>query len=140
GHHQELKDTIMMKKLIAAIALGALAGSAAQAATTTVKIIAFNDFHGNLQSPGNLQPPGAPLAPSGGIDYMAGYVASLKAQNPANVVVSAGDLIGASPLISSFFHDEGTIEAMNRLGLEFNAVGNHEFDEGRTELLRMQNG
>ena len=125
----------MMKHFIAAVALSALAGTAAQAATTTVKIIAFNDFHGNLQSPGALGG-----FPSGGIDYLAGYVASLKAQNPANVVVSAGDLIGASPLISSFFHDEGTIETMNRLGLEFNAVGNHEFDEGRTELLRMQSG
>lgn len=55
-------------------------------------------------------------------------------------VVAAGDLIGASPLLSAFFHDEGTIETMNRLGLEFNAVGNHEFDEGKDELLRMQNG
>jgi 5'-nucleotidase len=125
----------MMNRIIAAAALSALACTAAQAATTTVKVIAFNDFHGNLQSPGLLSG-----APSGGIEYMAAYVASLKAQNPNNVVVSAGDLIGASPLISSFFHDEGAIESMNRLGLEFNAVGNHEFDEGRTELLRMQNG
>ncbi len=69
-----------------------------------------------------------------------GYVSQLKAQNPNNVVVSAGDLIGASPLVSALFHDEGTIETMNRLGLEFNAVGNHEFDEGGTELLRMQRG
>ena len=125
----------MMKNLIAAAAISALACTAAQAATTTVKIIAFNDFHGNLQSPGLFSG-----VPSGGVDYLAGYVASLKAQNPNSVVVSAGDVIGASPLISSFFHDEGTIETMNRLGLEFNAVGNHEFDEGRAELLRMQNG
>jgi 5'-nucleotidase len=55
-------------------------------------------------------------------------------------VVSAGDLIGASPLLSALFHDEPTIEAMNLLGLDFNAVGNHEFDEGAAELLRMQNG
>ena len=74
------------------------------------------------------------------MDILAGYVADLKSKNPNNVVVSAGDLIGASPLISALFHDEGTIEAMNRLGLEFNAVGNHEFDEGKDELLRMQNG
>ena len=74
------------------------------------------------------------------MDVLAGYVAHLKSKNPNNVVVSAGDLIGASPLISALFHDEGTIEAMNRLGLEFNAVGNHEFDEGKDELLRMQNG
>jgi 5'-nucleotidase len=54
--------------------------------------------------------------------------------------VSAGDLIGASPLLSALFHDEPTIEAMNLLGLDINAVGNHEFDEGADELLRMQFG
>ena len=56
------------------------------------------------------------------------------------MLVSAGDLIGASPLVSALFHDEGTIEAMNRIGLDFDALGNHEFDEGRNELLRMQSG
>jgi 5'-nucleotidase len=122
-------------RVAAMLATLALASGAAHAATLTVKVIAFNDFHGNLQSPGSLS-----NVPVGGIDAMAAHVAALKAQNPNNVVVSAGDLIGASPLISALFHDEGTIETMNRLGLEFNAVGNHEFDEGRTELLRMQNG
>ena len=114
----------------------ALTAGAAQAATTTVKVIAFNDFHGALQSPGAF----SSVASSGGIDVLASYVTQLKAQNPNNVVVSAGDLIGASPLISALFHDEGSIETMNRLGLEFNAVGNHEFDEGSAELLRMQRG
>jgi 5'-nucleotidase len=56
------------------------------------------------------------------------------------VVVGAGDFIGASPLISSLFHDEPSVEVLNRIGLEFNAVGNHEFDHGSTELLRLQNG
>jgi len=122
-------------RAIPLVAMLALAAGAAQAATTTVKVIAFNDFHGNLQSPGSFSG-----APSGGVDVLATYVGNLKAQNPNNVVVSAGDLLGASPLISALFHDEGTIETMNRLGLEFNAVGNHEFDEGSTELLRMQRG
>jgi 5'-nucleotidase len=124
-----------LRRLVPAVATLALAAGAAQAQTTIVKVIAFNDFHGNLQSPGSLS-----NVPVGGIDVMAAHVAALKAQNPNNVVVSAGDLIGASPLISALFHDEGTIETMNRLGLEFDAVGNHEFDEGRTELLRMQTG
>ena len=132
------------------IALGCVLAAAslgvASAATTTVRIIAFNDFHGNLQSPGNfsIQPGGSGTAliskASGGVDYLAGYVNSLKAGYPNNVVVSAGDLTGASPLISGAFHDEGAIETMNRLGLEFNAVGNHEFDYGKTEILRKQNG
>ncbi|MGZ4999434.1 MAG: bifunctional metallophosphatase/5'-nucleotidase [Methylomonas sp.] len=113
-------------------------------ATSTIKIVAFNDFHGQLESPGNL--PQAPASPSsgeipvGGVDWMAGYIAALKDQNPNTIVVSAGDVIGATPLISALFHDEGTIETMNRLGLDFSAIGNHEFDEGQDELLRMQNG
>lgn len=106
-----------------------------------LKIIAINDFHGYLQSPGNFQAdPKFPEVPAGGIDVLAGYVEYLKAQNPYHVVVSAGDLIGASPLVSGLYHDEGTIETMNRLGLEISAVGNHEFDKGRQELQRMQSG
>ncbi|MDB5889014.1 MAG: bifunctional metallophosphatase/5-nucleotidase, partial [Rhodocyclales bacterium] len=112
-----------------------------QAVSLTFKIVAFNDFHGNLRSPGSFRAnANNPLVAAGGVDYLAAYVAAAKAANANTVVVSAGDLIGASPLISALFHDEGTIETMNRLGLEFNAVGNHEFDEGRDELLRMQNG
>ena len=96
-----------------------------------LKIIALNDLHGNLESPGKFAAnPDSPEVPAGGVDYLAGYIAHLKSENPDNVVVSAGDLTGASPLASSLFHDEGTIEAANRMGLEINAVGNHEFRSG----------
>ena len=119
-----------------------------------VKIIGFNDLHGTLRSPGcliNSCTAASPGTPVGGIDYFAGYVDAMRAKNPANtVILSAGDLIGASPLVSALFHDEGTVEAMNRLGLQgdgsvayrldYDAVGNHEFDEGKDELKRMQNG
>lgn len=106
-----------------------------------VKIVAINDFHGNLESPGNFRAnASAPNVASGGVDYLAGYIAQARQINPNIAVVSAGDLVGASPLVSALFHDEGTIETMNRLGLDFNAVGNHEFDAGREELLRKQNG
>ena len=64
----------------------------------------------------------------------------MKAQNPLNVVVGAGDFIGASPLISALFFDEPAIETLNKIGVEFNAVGNHEFDKGSSELKRLQNG
>ena len=110
----------------------------------TIKIVAFNDFHGQLESPGSFRlTPSSAFAtniPVGGVDWMAGYIANLKSQNPNTVVVSAGDIIGATPLVSALFHDEGTIETMNRLGLDFNSVGNHEFDEGKDELKRMQSG
>lgn len=102
----------------------------------TIKVIGINDFHGNIN--------GASLdwagQAAGGVDYLASHINQLRQQNPYTVVVSAGDLIGASPLVSGLFHDEPTIEAMNRLGLDMNAVGNHEFDEGSVELLRLQNG
>lgn len=120
---------------------GLLAMNAAHAGTFQLTIIALNDFHGNLESPGKFRASAqSPEVPAGGANYLAGYVAYLKAQNKYNVVVSAGDLTGASPLISALFHDEGTVEAMNRLGLEINAVGNHEFDKGKRELLRLQRG
>lgn len=116
-------------------------GPATRADQFKLKIIAFNDFHGNLESPGKFRADArSPSVPVGGADALAGYVEFLKAQNPFHVVVAAGDLVGASPMVSALFHDEGTIEAMNLLGLEISSVGNHEFDKGKRELLREQQG
>lgn len=118
--------------------------SSAVQAPFSIKIIALNDYHGNLESPGTLGTnalvPSAERPAVGGADYVAAHVARLKEQNPMHAVVGAGDFIGASPLISASFHDEPSIETLNRIGLEFNAVGNHEFDKGSAELLRLQNG
>ncbi|WP_438024192.1 bifunctional metallophosphatase/5'-nucleotidase [Sorangium sp. So ce233] len=112
--------------------------------TVSVQILAFNDFHGNLEPPagssGRITLPDTTQVDAGGVAYFASRVAALRATNPNTVVVSAGDLIGASPLVSALFHDEPTIEAMNLLGLDINGVGNHEFDKGTAELLRMQYG
>lgn len=109
-----------------------------------VKIIGFNDYHGNLQSPGtfgvNTVVPAAQRPAVGGAEYLAAYVARMKAQNVNNVVVGAGDFIGASPLISALFFDEPAVETLNKIGVEFNAVGNHEFDKGSGELKRLQSG
>ena len=110
----------------------------------TVKVIALNDYHGNLEAPGTFGTSSAVVAaerpPVGGAEFLAAHVAALKQKNPLNVVVAAGDLIGATPLIASLFHDEPSVETLNRIGLEFSSVGNHEFDRGATELLRLQNG
>ena len=136
--------------LIAAAAVVACGGGSNNATAPafqppfTAKIIGFNDFHGNLESPGtfgeNTGVPAASRPAVGGAAAMAGYVAALKRQNPLNVVVGAGDFIGATPLISSLFFDEPAIEVLNRIGMEFNAVGNHEFDQGSAELVRLQSG
>ena len=110
----------------------------------SVKIIGFNDYHGNLESPGtfgvNTSVPAASRPAVGGAETLAAYVAAMKAQNPNTVVVGGGDLIGASPLISALFFDEPAVETLNKIGLDFSSVGNHEFDKGSTELRRLQNG
>jgi 5'-nucleotidase len=118
-----------------------------------VQLLAINDFHGNLEPPSGsggrvgsaandqacIDAPNCDLA--GGVAYLADDVKDLEATNPDNtLVVSAGDNIGGSPLLSAAFHDEPTIEALNMLGLDVSAVGNHEFDEGVDELLRIQEG
>ncbi|GCL62696.1 bifunctional metallophosphatase/5'-nucleotidase [Pseudaquabacterium pictum] len=101
--------------------------------TVKVQLISFNDFHGYIK-------PGEGSSANPGVARLATRIQALKAANPLHAVVSAGDMIGASPLTSALFKDEPTIEAMNRIGIDFNAVGNHEFDEGKAELLRMQHG
>ncbi len=103
-----------------------------------LQILALNDFHGQLEPVPPSSSQGTPQL--GGVAALATLVREHRATNPRSVFVSAGDLIGASPLISALFHDEPSIEAFNMMDLDFNAVGNHEFDEGAAELLRMQNG
>lgn len=117
------------------------AAAAQDTGNPVIKVLALNDFHGALESPGTYKANGdAAAVPAGGVDEIAGYIAAARAANPNTIVVSAGDLIGASPLVSALFHDEPTIETMNRAGLDFNAVGNHEFDDGKAELKRMAQG
>lgn len=121
-----------------------IASASTASSPFTVKLLGFNDYHGALESPGTFGASSAVATADrpavGGAEYMAAHLARLKKQNPLNVVVGAGDSIGASPLISSLFFDEPAVETLNRMGLEFNSVGNHEFDKGSTELLRLQNG
>jgi 5'-nucleotidase len=140
----------------AALALATVAAilpmmaSPAQASTpSTVKgqFLSYNDFHGAIDPPsgsGAVVNAGGTSTPAGGVEYLATYLKKLRAEAAAEgrttTTVGAGDLIGATPLVSAAFHDEPTIELMNEVGLDVTSVGNHEFDEGVTELLRMQNG
>ena len=128
-----------MKRLLsAAVLLGAamlLFGCSVEGpAEVRLRILAINDFHGNLAMSSDS------FGGVGRADFLAAHVEAARGEADHSVFVSAGDLIGASPLISALFHDEPTIEAMNLMGLDLNAVGNHEFDEGPAELLRMQRG
>jgi len=139
----------MMRKLFAASAafLAAACTTVPQrqaAAPVEIQILAFNDFHGNLETPPPVDVTEADGTKhkivSGGAAHLAAALASLRVGHPNTVTVSAGDTIGASPLISANYLDEPTIDAMNMLGLEFNSIGNHEFDKGIAELKRMQSG
>ncbi len=141
GTRARLAGLVVGAALLAVPAVAAAGGTdnpraAERAQTTEVQLLAINDFHGNLEPP-FLRPTGTFI---GGAQYLDTHLAQLEAANPNTLIVSAGDLIGASPLLSGLFHDEPTIESANLFGLDFNAVGNHEFDEGVTELLRMQDG
>ncbi|HJU81293.1 MAG TPA: bifunctional metallophosphatase/5'-nucleotidase [Acidimicrobiia bacterium] len=102
-----------------------------------LQILAINDFHGAIAPVPDQLWLGQPV---GRADFFASHIREAEEGVKNSIVVSAGDLIGASPLISALFHDEPTIEAMNLIGLDINGVGNHEFDEGAAELLRMQEG
>ena len=136
---QAFRILILVVVLVTAVIALSRPVNAAPPGTVNVQILAVNDFHGNLEPPsGSSGRIGAVNA--GGVEYLATHISQLRATNPNTVVVSAGDMIGASPLISALFHDEPTIEAFNLIGLDYNAVGNHEFDEGAAELVRMQEG
>jgi len=140
----------MRLKLFALLAL--LSGCAAPRLATRpsppapapieVQILAFNDFHGNLETPPPVEITEADgtrhLVTTGGVAHLAAALAARRTGQ--TITVSAGDLIGASPLVSAAFLDEPTIAAMNLVGLDLNAVGNHEFDKGARELWRMQAG
>ena len=141
---------ILRRPIVAAFAIMtalALPAHAQSAAQVDLRILAINDFHGNLRPP----PAGIRIADpedktkktfvaAGGAEHMATLVKELRDGRSNTIFVAAGDLIGASPFLSAMFHDEPTIEALSMMGLDISSVGNHEFDEGKAELLRMQNG
>jgi 5'-nucleotidase len=141
-----LRHALALLALFAASPVRAETASPAPA-PVELRILAINDFHGYLRPP----PGGIRIADqadkakkvmvsAGGSETMASVVKSLREGHKNTIFVAAGDLIGASPFLSAMFHDEPTIESLSMMGLEISSVGNHEFDEGKDELLRMQNG
>ena len=118
--------------------------------TVIVKLIALNDFHGNIEVPAENNGGSVVLKDTanaagttvrtGGAAYLATLIRQLKSDNPNNIFVGAGDMVGATPVTSTLTHDEATIDVLNQIGLEVTSVGNHEFDHGKAELLRQQKG
>jgi 5'-nucleotidase len=111
-----------------------------------LRIVAINDFHGNLKTPAPIRiaDPANPekllLVHAGGAAHLASAVAAAHRGRENVVVVGAGDLVSASPLVSSLFLDEPAVDVLGEVGLEIASVGNHEFDRGRTELSRLVRG
>ncbi|MEU8775170.1 bifunctional metallophosphatase/5'-nucleotidase [Streptomyces sp. NPDC048606] len=133
----------------AALPAGAASGGgAAKGRTVDVQMLSFNDFHGTLEAPqgssGTVterQADGTTKAiPAGGVEYLATALREARKGHEYSVTAAAGDMIGGSPMLSGLFHDEPTVEALNKLKLDVSSVGNHEFDEGRAELRRMAYG
>jgi 5'-nucleotidase len=124
-----------------------ISNATAQSASVDLRILAINDFHGYLRPfPGGIRiaDPNDKTrkiaVPAGGAEHMATLVKELSTGHKNTIFVAAGDLIGASPFLSAMFHDEPTIESLSMMGLALASVGNHEFDEGKDELKRMQDG
>jgi len=137
------------------LAMASTSTSAAPNGTTMdIQLLSFNDFHGNLEPPSGssgrivkghaLSADGKSAVDvnvdAGGVEYLATHLKQAREGHPYSLTVAAGDIVGASPLLSAAFHDEPTIEAMNSLGLDATSVGNHEFDEGYKELQRLDAG
>lgn len=112
-----------------------------------LRLIAFNDLHGNLESTGLTLPWPDPAQPgkavrlaAGGAAHLSGTIQALRAGAPHSLVISSGDAIGATPLISALFLHESTVDVLNRIGVDMAIPGNHEFDAGKDELLRVMGG
>jgi len=136
--------------LAAALSIPAASASAdprhphGQSARVPIQLLSFNDYHGHLEAtdpalPSKWDPS---QSPTGGVEYLSATVKALRAEvgDSNSLTVAAGDLIGGSPFLSGMFHDEPSVESLETLGLDVSSVGNHEFDEGSAELLRMQRG
>jgi 5'-nucleotidase len=142
----KMKMKMKFGSLVAALVLASCATSPVDN-TVSVRLIAFNDLHGNLES-ANLSLPWPDPAnkekavrlAAGGAAHLAGLVQSLRASAQHSLVISSGDAIGGTPLISALFRHESTIDVMNRLGVDLAIPGNHEFDAGAAELQRVLKG
>ena len=138
--------TLFSRPLCAALAAAFLSAGCATRPTAPIEInlVALNDFHGHLDSTKfqytSIHTSGQQTAQAGGVDTIAAAVQAWRREDKDLLFVGAGDLIGASPAMSSMWADEPALEALSMAGMRISSVGNHEFDNGRAELLRQQRG
>ena len=138
--------TTLFRPLCAALAAACFLTACATrpAAPIEINLVGINDFHGHLDATKFESPSAADATVksrlAGGVDNIAAAVQAWRKEDPQLLFVGAGDLVGASPAMSSLWADEPSIAALSMAGLFASSVGNHEFDKGRAELLRQQNG
>ena len=129
----------MTRILLCALLVGACSSTTSEQ-PVAVTIAAINDFHGNLRPPSEPAVLDGARIAAGGSPQLATLIQSLRLRSPNFAFVSAGDLVGATPLLAAHFEDVPVIESMNLMGLDYNGVGNHEFDYGIAHLRRLQQG
>jgi 5'-nucleotidase len=100
-----------------------------------VQLLGINDLHGQLDMTRRFN--GRKL---GGVEYLSAYLNLKKKENKNTILVEAGDMVGGSAPISSFLQEEPTIEVLNKIGFDYGTLGNHEFDRGVKEMMRLING
>lgn len=101
-----------------------LVGVTAAHPPVTIDLLSVNDFHGRLEA----------SSTTAGAAVLGGMVRAYEAQNPNTLFVGAGDFLGASTFTSFIQQDQPTIDALNEIGLDASAFGNHEFDKGRADV------
>jgi 5'-nucleotidase len=136
-----MRSALLALTCVAAVGVAASPAAAArhQPRTVAIQLLGVNDLHGNLETPLETRVHGA--SGSGGVAYLGAHLQRARARNPyGTLTLHAGDMVGGSPLISSWFHDEPAIDATNLMGFDAGTLGNHEFDEGEGEMLRLLRG
>lgn len=121
---------------LALVFIAISAGAAKHTGTVPVHLIALNDFHGHIQADRTITVNGKP-EPVGGAAWITSLIRARKQAKPGTLFVEAGDMVGASPPVSSLFGDEPTVKFLNMAGCDVGTLGNHEFDRGVPALLRL---
>jgi 5'-nucleotidase len=145
-HEDDALDTLELREQ-AARPLVWRSKKSRKSPTVSARILGFNDFHGQLSE-------GRRVAnrPVGGAAVLASYLKAAQVGFEGKaLIIHAGDHVGASPPESALLQDEPSIQFLNTLvndecdgpskgDKECNVIGtlgNHEFDEGKDELLRL---
>jgi 2',3'-cyclic-nucleotide 2'-phosphodiesterase (5'-nucleotidase family) len=106
-----------------------------------ITVLDISDYHGQLvplsEAADNLSGGGSanPVFGIGGAAFLKPWFDAYRGEaTNGSITVAAGDSVGATPPISSFFGDKPTIELMNKMGFSADGLGNHNFDKGQAYL------